>query len=289
MIDGLEYRFDFMEDRAERPAFNQILIDIHGLDLTKWDERVGWDRDFVPFAFFEGDTIVAVTCIYALDMIVRGEWRRVAQVSSVGTRPSHRLRGLNAELTRRALEWTSAQKLRGTFLFSDDDATEFYAKQGFVERAEWKHRVSVSAAPRPAYRVLDYDADEGLIVRLVESRTPVSNVLGARSPKLELFHLVYENAGELRYTEELDLLVCCEQEEGVLKVYDLIGPELPVWSEIEPRVIDAGTATIEFEITPDLLGLPDATPIEHRASRLHVFEHEDLVQGQVIFPHTAHA
>ena len=288
-MDNFEYRFDFMEDRGLRPAFNQILIDIHGLDLTLWDERVGWDRDFVPFAFFSGDTIVAVTCIYALDLIVRGEWRRVAQVSSVGTRPEYRKQGLNAELTRRALAWSRKQKLRGTFLFSDDDAIGFYAKQGFVERAEWKHRVTVDSAPRPEYQVLDFDRDEDLIVRLVESRTPVSNTLGARSPKLELFHLVYENAGELRYVEELDLIVCCDEGHEVLTVYDLIGPELPAWSAIEPRVLGAGTTSVVFEITPDRLGLSDAEPIEHRANRLHVFEHEDLIEGKVIFPFTAHA
>ena len=32
-----------------------------------------------------GDTVVALTCLYVMDMIVRGEWRRVAQVSSVAT------------------------------------------------------------------------------------------------------------------------------------------------------------------------------------------------------------
>ena len=288
-MDGLEYRVDFMEDRELRPAFNQILIDIHGLDLTPWDQRVGWDRDFVPFAFFEGDTIVAVTCIYALDMIVRGEWRRVAQVSSVGTRPSHRMRGLNAELTRRAMAWVDEQGLRGTFLFSDDDATGFYARQGFVERAEWKHRVTVQSAVRPRYRLLNYDADEDLILRLVHERTPVSCELGSRTPKLELFHLLYENAGEPRYVDELDLIVCCEEENGVLSVYDLIGPELPEWSKIEPLVVGPETKTVEFEITPDRLGLSDATPVEHPASRLHVFEREDLIQGRVIVPFTAHA
>ena len=125
---------------------------VHELDLTKWDERIGWDPDYVPFAFFDGDTVVALTCLYVIDMILGGQWHRVAQVSSVATLPEYRMRGLNAELTRRAMAWVREQGLRGTFLFSDDDATGFYAKQGFVERVEWKHRVEVRSKPRRGRR-----------------------------------------------------------------------------------------------------------------------------------------
>jgi GNAT superfamily N-acetyltransferase len=288
-MNGLEYRHDFVSDRGSRTALNDFLIEIHGLDLTLWDERIGWDPDFVPFSFFDGDSVVATTCIYSLDMIVRGEWCRVAQISSVGTRESLRGRGLNAELTRRAMEWVAERGHRGTFLFSDEDAVGFYAKQGFVERPEWKHRVVVTSSSRPAFRVLEYDRDEKLIRRLVETRTPVSKVLGVKAPKLELFHLLYENAGELRYVEELDLLVAVEQEDGVLSVYDLIGPDLPTWAEIEPLVIGSDTRSVLFEVTPDRLGLTDAEAVEDRGSCLHVIEEEDLISGRVIVPFTAHA
>ena len=288
-MDGLEYRHDFVSDRESRAALNDFLIEIHGLDLTLWDERVGWDPDFVPFSFFDGNSVVATTCIYSLDMIVRGEWCRVAQVSSVGTRESLRGRGLNAVLTRRAMKWVAERGHRGTFLFSDKNAVGFYAKQGFVARSEWKHRVSVASSSRPAFRVLEYDRDEQLIRRLVETRTPVSKVLGARAPKLELFHLLYENAGELRYIEELDLLVAVEQEDGVMRVYDLIGPELPSWSEIEPLVIAPDTSSVSFEVTPDRLELVDAEAVEDRSSCLHVLEDEDLISERVVFPFTAHA
>ena len=288
-MDSLEYRFAFQDDPAGRAAANENIIAVHGLDLTQWDERIGWDPDYVPFAFFDEGRAVALTCIYVMDMVIRGEWCRVGQVSSVATLPEYRMRGLNAELTRRAMAWIREQGLRGTFLFSDDDATGFYAKQGFVERPEFKHRVAARASARPAYRLLDYDRDEDLIVRLVESRTPVSNVVGSRTPRLELFHLLYENAGELRYVEDLDLIVCCDEEDGRLSVYDIIGPEMPVWSTIEPRVIASTTKSVLFEVTPDRLGLEDAESVEYRSSRLHVFEREDLIRGTVIVPYTAHA
>ncbi|RKZ14966.1 hypothetical protein DRQ53_10205, partial [bacterium] len=276
-------------DRSSRAALNDFLIKIHGLDLTLWDERVGWDPDFVPFAFFDGDTVVAATCVYSMDMIVRGEWCRAAQISSVGTLPEWRMRGLNAELTRQAMEWVAVKGHRGTYLFSDDDAVGFYAKQGFVERSEWKHRVAVSAASEPGYRLLEYSRDESLIRRLVDERTPVSRELGARVPRLELFHLLYENAGELRYVEELDLLACVKEEDGVLSVHDLIGPELPAWAEIEPLLIGAQTGSVLFAVVLDRLGVVGAEMVEDHSSRLHVVEGEQLIGGRVIVPLTAHA
>jgi GNAT superfamily N-acetyltransferase len=288
-MHGLEYRAAFQDDPAGRAAANANIMAVHELDLTRWDERIGWDPDYVPFAFFDGDTVVALTCLYVIDMILAGQWHRVAQVSSVATLPAYRMRGLNAELTRRAMEWVRERGLRGTFLFSDDDATGFYAKQGFVERVEWKHRVSVRSKPRPGMRRLDYDRDEDLIQRLVRGRTPVSNLLGVRAPRLELFHLLYGYSGEMRYVAELDLIVCCEEEGGELAVYDIIGPEMAAWPAIEPFVIEPSTASVLFEVTPDRLGLDGAEPAEDRSSRLHVRPGEDLFVGRVIVPYTAHA
>lgn len=288
-MEGLEYREDYAGDPVARAAFHSFLIDLHGLDLTLWEERVGWDPDFVLFSFFDGDEVVASTAIYSLAMILGGTWVRAAQISSVGTREPWRRRGLNAELTRRALAWAKRLGHRGTFLFADADATEFYTKQGFAEQAEWIHTCSVRSASRPGSRNVTYDRDEALIRRLVESRTPVSEILGARSPKLELFHLLYENAGELRYVEELDLLVASERDGEVLHVYDLIGPDLPKWSEIEPFLVGPATRTISFAITPDRLGLTDAVAVEDRSSRLHVLPDEGLIGGRGIVPFTAHA
>lgn len=288
-MDSLEYRFAFQDDPAGRRAANQNIIEVHGLDMTQWEERIGWDPDYVPFAFFDGDTVVALSCLYVMDMIVRGEWRRVAQVSSVATLPEYRMRGLNGELTRRAMAWVEEQGLSGTFLFSDDDARGFYAKQGFVARSEWKTRVPVPGDRKKGYRVLNYDADEDLIQRLVRERTPVSHVLGSCNPRLELFHLLYENAGEPRYIEELDLLVCCEVGGHQMTIYDMIGPELPEWSRIVHLLADPQTTMVEFQFTPDRLTLSGAEQVEHVANRLHVFEGEDLIEGQVMVPFTAHA
>lgn len=289
-MDALEYRFDYCDDRRLRKAFNDFLIEIHGLDLTLWEERVGWDRDFVPFSFFEGDRVVASTSVYVMDLLVRGEWRKVAQLSSVGTTPRLRRRGLNAELTRRAKEWIAERAPGGTFFFAADEAVGFYAKQGYVERPEWRSVIDVSPAiARPAYRVLDYERDEERIVRLVDGRTPVSTMLGVRSPKLELFHFLYENAGELRYLDEFDLLAAVEVEGSTMSVYDLVGPRLPRWSEIAPGLLDSGVREVSFEFTPDRLALAAPRPVEERKSRLHVVEQEDLIVGEVMLPFTGHA
>jgi GNAT superfamily N-acetyltransferase len=289
MDASLEYGQDYAPDARARGALRDFLVDLHGLDLGRWEERVGWDPRFVPFSFFEGDRVVASASIYSIDMRLRGEWRRVAQISSVGTRPEWRRRGLNTELTRRALEWASAHGHAGTFLFSNDDAVGFYRKQGFTEQAECRQRIEVRATPRPGARRLHYDRDEELIRRLVESRTPVSELVGTRCPRLELFHLLYGHLGEMRYLEDFDLLVVAEPEDDGLEIYDLIGPRIPPWKEIEPWLVDATTHAVSFAFSPDRLALEGAETVEDRSSHLHVLEEEGLFTGRFMVPWTAHA
>ena len=43
------FRSDYFHDSDAKTAFVQFLVDIHGLDLTRWDSEGFWDDDFVPF------------------------------------------------------------------------------------------------------------------------------------------------------------------------------------------------------------------------------------------------
>lgn len=285
----LDYHFDYANDVRRQVAFQDFLIDIHGLDLARWEARVGFDPRFVSFSFFEDDRVVASVSIYSIDMLLDGAWKNVAQISSVGTRAEYRRRGLNAELTRRALEWARETGHVGSFLFSDEDAKGFYRKQGFVEVSEWIARLPARARPRTGARQLDFDRDEALIRRLVDSRSPVSHRVGVRSPRLDLFHLLYEDAGNMCYVEALDLLVCAEEKDGTLEVYDLIGPTLPPWAEIEPWLTRLRTRNVDLWLTPDLLQVEDFELVEHRSNCLHVRPTEELFTPPFMIPWTAHA
>ena len=60
---GLDYRTDYWEDRRARAEFQSFIREIHGLDFRLWEEMGCWDPLYRPFSFFEGDRLVASTCL----------------------------------------------------------------------------------------------------------------------------------------------------------------------------------------------------------------------------------
>ena len=68
-----------------------------------------WDHGYRPFSLFDGSNIVSSLCVYSMDMTINGEHRLVAQVSGVGTLPEYRRKGLNLELTQKAMAWAKTE------------------------------------------------------------------------------------------------------------------------------------------------------------------------------------
>ena len=58
----------FRENYSEQPGPGRdsliaFVREIHGLDLTLWNELGFWDTAYRPFSFFEGDEIVSSVCL----------------------------------------------------------------------------------------------------------------------------------------------------------------------------------------------------------------------------------
>ena len=102
---NLSYREDYWDSPELKEQFLSFLIQIHGLDLSRWDKMGFWDRKYRPFSYFDGDSLISNVCIYSMDMTIQGQRRLVAQVSAVGTLPEYRRKGLNIELTQKAMDW----------------------------------------------------------------------------------------------------------------------------------------------------------------------------------------
>ena len=95
---SLTFREDYWDDLESKEEFMRFLIQIHGLDLSRWDRHGFWNRKFRPFSFFKEKTLVSSLCLYSMDMSVMGKRCRVAQISGVGTLPEYRRQGLSSEL-----------------------------------------------------------------------------------------------------------------------------------------------------------------------------------------------
>jgi hypothetical protein len=136
---------------------------------------------------------------------------------------------------------------------------------------------------------LNQAADMELLQGLAERRTPVSDTLGVVSPKLFMFHALYQFPGGLYHVRDLDVAVAIRREGPRLKVFDVVGPNMPHFSELRPYLVSAETSEIDFYFVPDKLGIENLRWRLLRGNNLHDRGDIPLRNGRFLFPFTAHA
>lgn len=123
-------RFDFhMEDGGQTAMTKDEFVDhcasflAAGRATGKW---VYWvakvDGQAVATAFIQ-----KVTTIPRPSRIER-QW---AYLTNVYTQPSHRNRGIGAELLRQAIEWCRSEDLETLIVWPSDESRQFYKRLGF--------------------------------------------------------------------------------------------------------------------------------------------------------------
>jgi ribosomal protein S18 acetylase RimI-like enzyme len=288
-IDGLTFHTAYHDDDERRRALIAFVRSIHGLDLTAWDEAGYWDPRYRPFSLFDGDDVVSNVCVYSMRMVVNGEPTDLAQISAVGTAEPQRQRGLNSELTRRALAWAD-ERHAFTFLFADEEAVAYYRKRGFEPLDETRPRVRPEARPpMPGARKLDLNepADRRFFAEAVQARAPVSNRLGALEPRLTMFHALYGYLGDLLAVDELGAVVACSRSAGMLTISDVVAPVMPDFKELYPYLASGEAEDVTFDFECDALGVQPFERIPYDGGA-HVRGASPL-RSPIVFPETARA
>lgn len=254
---SLSLRTEYWDDLAARGAFKEFLVTIHGLDLSEWESAGYWDYDYTPFSFFDGERVVSSVCVYSLEAVIDGAPARVAQISGVGTLPAWRRRGLNRQLTERALEWARDDH-QAVFLFADTGAVPFYTACGFTPIDEFVEFMEATPVDRKGGLVkLDPGEKEhrDRIYKYAEHRGPVSEKLSVSSPKLFAFHCLHSLRDSVYEIPDLKCLVCCERIDGCLKIFDVVAEAVPAFEQIYPYNACDSDREVEFHFHTDKLGL----------------------------------
>jgi len=288
---SLSYREDYWDSPELKKELIRFIMQIHGLDLTLWDEKGYWDRKYRPFSFFDGNRLVSSVCLYSMDMTIDGKRRLIAQVSAVGTLPEYRRKGLNLELSQKAIEW-AGDNHDFFFLFADEEAFPFYKRCGFRQVNEYKAHLTLTGRDaRPGAIKLDVSEPDSLdlIYRLASNREPVSGILGVTNEKLFMFWCLYFLKDCIYYIADLDILVLHERKNGLLTIFDIVGKHVPRFSEVYPYICDASDSAVEFMFMTDKLdpGIVEDVLVEGNGT--HLLGNFPLENSKFIFPLTAHA
>jgi len=285
----LKLETHYWDKPSAKSAFKKFILDIHGLDFSAWDKAGFWDKAHTPFSFFKNGQIISSISIYLLDAIISGRSTRLVQISGVGTSSEWRKLGLSRELTNIGLEWAK-EKHEGIFLFADEDAIPYYEKTGFNALDEYIQIIRV--VPQPSNgRIIKLDpakaSDLDEIYRYARQRAPLSDIFSIMNAKLLMFHVLYFLKDHIYAIPDLNILISFKHEQGMLKIFDIIGAQIPKFEDIYPYISSPESDVIEFHFHTDKL---DISAVEtKRLSGNHLFVRSGFPLQEPVFPYTSRA
>ncbi|BAZ17441.1 hypothetical protein NIES4071_93200 [Calothrix sp. NIES-4071] len=241
-MKNYSFQRSFSQDTTlSSKLFNLLEIIFPGAELTKLAEQArklgaAWEEASTPFARFDEDgSLISHVGVLEIPMRLMGEDVIVGGVHAVCTHPNFRRRGYYREIMNEVLDYCDE---RYNTLVLTTSNPEYYQPFGFRFIQEHSFIASVSPGGVNGMRLLDITntSDVKLLHRLLETRAPVSDIVGVVNEK-PLF-LVNEASRPLYYFPDLDTIACMSIENNQLNLYDLVAPRIFPLQELIQRIPD---------------------------------------------------
>lgn len=276
-----QYRFQrsFSEDPTlSEQLFNLLEVVFPEIGISYAAEcarKLGasWEAASIPFIRFHDDIATTHVGVVEIPMQLMGERVIVAGIHGVCTHPKFRRRGYYREVMTEVLDYCDGRYKTQILTTAQP---ELYEPFGFrvVEEHFFITRYT-SKSGSNGFRLLNFaDANDlKLLHRLLETREPVSNILGVVQEKAVF--CVNEGRNTLHYAPDLDVLVVMEIEDTKLKLFDLVGTKICTLKDIiasMPQPIQE----VEIYFSPDRLNANvQAFP--------HIFDGDSLLMVRGLF------
>ncbi|MDP8256312.1 MAG: GNAT family N-acetyltransferase [Candidatus Alcyoniella australis] len=265
----LELRCGYYNQPRGRACLNAFAARAFpGFDFSPWN-ALGYEFDeYRPYSYFLDDQIVANVSASTMNLVVDGAAVEALQIGTVATIEPLRRRGLIRSLFSEVFaDHPAPQGLM--MLFANQTSAGFYQQFGFRRVTEHAFQAPAPkfSPPMQSARTLDLKsvADRDLLRDLAQQRAPVSRVLGVQCQSwLLMFHapVVYPTC--LHYIEPLKVVAISTIQGRTLRLIDVIGTEVPSLDAIYPFIGGPQVETVDFEFTPDLMGVENlqVTPLD---------------------------
>ncbi len=209
---------------------------------------------------FHDDMAITHVGVLEIPMQIMGQRLTVGGVHGVATRAEYRRRGYYREVMEEVLWY--CDRIYETLVLTTPQP-EFYLPFGFRVVQEHIFKVKCkSTGSTDSFRILDFTdtKDYTLLHRLLETRAPVSNIVGVVNEKLVF--CVNEGSRPLYYTEDLDLIACMEIEDNRLHIFDLVTTQICPLKDILSKITQPIEEVVIY-FSPELLDVKDVQSFPH--------------------------
>lgn len=261
----LEKNYSSNQDMREKlyPLFNKAF----GIDMDTFKDfyaRGFWNPTYMPFTYFHHDKAIANVSVFDLPLIINKEKILAAGIQSVMTDPDFRGMGLMNSLMEKTLEHIDNQ-YELVFLMTSNPS--LYQKHGFRVVKEHYFTKKHVHSPKKESKLqhLDIFSEKDLqkIRWSFQHNRPSSLRFYPTSYDssfyLNMYHPILHKM--VYYSADLEVIIIYEIDDGVLELYDIIGPTLPKLEDIY-AVIPNPFHTVNLYFSPDQFE-EDFTAIEH--------------------------
>jgi GNAT superfamily N-acetyltransferase len=262
-------QYHFKQSFSADPNLSDKLFDLledtfPGLSsMAECGRKLGasWETASTPFIRFHDDIAITHVGVLEIPMQIMGQRLTVGGVHAVATRSEFRKRGYYRQVMEEVLEYCDQHY---ETLVLTTPQPEFYLPFGFriVEEHIFKLKCD-STGDTDGLRILNFAdiKDFTLLHRLLETRTPVSNLVGVVKEK-PLFCVNEGSRPPLYYAEDLDLIACMAIEDRTLHLFDLVATQICSLKEILAR-IPQPIAEVVIYFSPERLGVKDVQSFPH--------------------------
>ena len=253
-----QYRFQrsFSEDPTlSSRLFNLLEVVFPEIGISNAAECVKklgapWEEASTPFMRFQDDLAITHVGVVEIPMQLMGEMVTVGGIHGVCTRPEFRRRGYYREVMQEVLDYCDK---RYKTLVLTTAQPELYEPFGFrvVQEHVFISKCNTLGGTHGLRSLNTNNIDDvKLLHRLLETREPVSHILGIVKEKAVF--CVNEGSNPLHYAEDLDVILCIEIENTKLKLFDLLGTKICTLEDILKRIPQALTE-VEIYFSPERL------------------------------------
>ncbi|MBY6036780.1 GNAT family N-acetyltransferase [Fictibacillus nanhaiensis] len=271
------------------PLFEQV-FGIPTSMLEDYYSRGFWNPDYCPYTLFKEKQAVANVSVIPMKWMMGGKIVIAAGIQSVMTLPSERGQGHMTRLMRHVLH---DLKDNYSHVFLQTENPALYKKYGFVNVEEHifiSNAIKNNKVRECTLRKLDYQKEEDL--KVIQScflkQYPNSYIFTPLSYQHSFYLNLYNPylAEKLYYSDSLDLLLVYLVEDGILKLFDVIGKKRISLHDICEQIPELFTE-VEIYFTPDQLTHSYPLQYKKKEGTLMVKGELPFDQGPVAYPFTA--
>lgn len=237
------YRFQksFADPTLSKQLFTLLETVFPSLGLSSLPESMRamgapWETASMPFIRFHDDVAITHVGVLEIPLKIMGENMAVGGIHAVATHPEFRRRGYYREIMTEVLDYCDHQY---ETLVLTTSQPEFYEPFDFRVVEEHKFVTQCdSKASSDRLRLLNLSDsnDVKLLHRLLDNRTPISNVVGVLPQQEKALFCVNEATRPLHYAEDLDVIICMEIEDTQIKLFDVVGTNIPTLESLLAQI-----------------------------------------------------